>query len=460
MRLRLFALFLAIAACGGSGETGTTTSTLPAPLPDDQITTTTADPTIPLEVADCVAPQITFATLCEVYELIDKWHIDRPANGAVLAAAALEGLMGFETDETEEPPRILICAVPGDEFIELCDEVQRRVTEERMPVGPAIDAAVLRMANTALDPFSYYVPPGQTGAYRSNGVVGGIGVLLDATDAVGSKCALVTQVCELRVVVVVDDNPAADAGLEPGDVITAVDGTSVDGLGFVEAGTLIAGDETGVIDLTVRRDGQTLEFAISRSPLTVPSVDVEMPRAGVGYLRIPDFEADIPQLVNDALDSLEEIGYHTVVLDLRDNPGGFVDAAVYVISEFVDGGVIIIESDRSDQLELEAVEGGQAVNKEVIVLVNEGTASAAEITAMALRDRRGATILGKTTFGKHAVQLLFDLDNGGELLVAVADWAGPSGTSVEGLGLEPDVEIDLPQTLSIDELVQIALDNA
>jgi len=189
-------------------------------------------------------------------------------------------------------------------------------------------------------------------------------------------------------------------------------------------------------------------------------VDVEMPLDGIGYLRIPDFEPDIPQLVNDALDALDEIGYHTVVVDLRDNPGGFVDAAVYVISEFVDGGVILVESDQSDELEIEALEGGQAVDKEIIVLVNEGTASAAEITAMALRDRRNATIVGKTTFGKHAVQLPFDLDNGGELLIAVADWAGPSGESVRGSGLVPDVEVDLPGHLTVQELVEIALDSA
>lgn len=459
MRPCLFALVLALAACG-SGE-AEPTSTADVSVPEPAITTTTtAIPAIPLQVADCVAPQVTFATLCEVFQLIDKWHIDRPADSAVLAAAAIEGLMAYETEETEEPPRTLICAVPDDAFIRLCHEVQRRVTEERMPVGPAIEAAVLRMTNSALDAFSYYLPPGQTGGYRSNGVVGGIGVLLDATDAVGSKCALVTEVCELRVVVVLDDNPAAEAGIETGDVITAVDGAGVEGLGFVEAGTLIAGDETGVVELTVQRDGVTREFSIARSPLTVPSVEAEMPFEGVGYLRIPDFDADIPQLVNDALDALGEIGYHTIVVDLRDNPGGFVDAAVYVLSEFVDGGVIVVESDRRDELELEASKGGQATDKRVIVLVNEGTASAAEITALALRERRGAPIVGSTTFGKHAVQLPFDLDNGGQVLIAVADWAGPSGASVKGTGLEPDVTVDLPQSLSIAELVEIALESA
>lgn len=459
MRLRLIAVVLAVVACG-SGQVDTT-STSAVSVPSAVITTTSmADSTVPMEVDDCVAPQVTFATLCEVYQLIDKWHIDRPANGAVLAAAAMEGLGAFETDETEEPPRTLICAVPDSQFTELCNEVQRRVSEERMPVGPAIEAAVLRMTNSALDAFSYYLPPDQVGGYRSNGVVGGIGALLDATDAVGSKCARVTQICELRVVFVLDDNPAAEAGLEPGDVITAVDGTSVDGLGFVEAGTLIAGDETGIVNLSVRRDEETLDLTITRAPLMVPSVEVEVPMEGIGYLRIPDFEADIPQLVNDALDALDEIGYHTVVVDLRDNPGGFVDAAVYVISEFVDGGVILIESDRSDEQEIEALEGGQAVDKRIIVLVNEGTASAAEITAMALRDRRGATIVGTTTYGKHAVQLPFDLDNGGQLLIAIADWAGPSGVSVKGTGLEPDVTVDLPQNLDVEELVEIALESA
>ncbi len=388
MGIRLLALALLLGACGAAADEPPTT---PQFLPETSLPATSAPaPTSaldapPLEIDDCVAPQVTFSTLCEVYELVDKWHVDRPADAEALAAAALEGIREFETSETEEPPRTLICAIPTAAFVEMCNEIHRRVAEARMPIGPAIEAAVLRMTDTALDPFTYYLPPGQTGSYRLNGVVGGIGVLLDATDAVGSKCAKVTEVCELRIVFVLEANPGADAGLMADDIITDIDGSPVDGLGFVEAGTLIAGDETGTVDLGVLRDGQELEFTIDREELAVPSVEVEMPVPGVGYLRIPDFEADIPQLVNDSLDALEEIGYHTVVVDLRDNPGGFVDAAVYVISEFVDGGTVLIESYGTEEYELLALDGGQATDKRILILVNQGTASAAEITAMALR---------------------------------------------------------------------------
>lgn len=452
-----------LGACAAGSE-NTPQSTQPTTAPDNGVpsptTVDTGDPNaVPLQIDDCDTPQVTFSTLCEVYQLVDKWHVDRPANGALMAAAALEGLAEFETEEREEPPRTLICAIPDNAFIDLCNEIHRRVNETHMPVGPAIEAAVLRMTSSALDPFTYYLPPGQTGAYRLNGVVGGIGVLLDATDAVGSKCARVTEICQLRVVFVLEDNPGFDAGLEPDDVITAIDGQPVDGLGFVEAGALIAGDESGAVELKVVRDGSEMMLTIDRAPLAIPSVEVELPVEEVGYLKIPDFEADVPQLVNDALAALDEVGYETVVVDLRDNPGGFVDAAVYVVSEFVDGGVALIEDDGEQRLEVDALEGGQAIDKEIIVLVNEGTASAAEITAMALRDRRGAIILGQTTFGKHAVQLPFEMNNGGQLLVAVADWFGPSGSTVEDVGLEPDVTIDIPLGASPEELVRTALDN-
>ena len=458
MRRPIVALVIVLAACTQEASDPTivpitaTTSTTPAP------TTTMA--ALPVEYDDCGAPLVTFSPLCETYELIKKWHVDRPPDPAGLADAALAGLRAFTTEETEDQPRALICAIPHTLFTEFCDELASRVATEAIPIGPAIEAAVVSMAGTGLDPFSFYVPPDHTGAFRANGVVGGVGVLLDAIDAAGSRCAQVTATCPLRIVFVVEDNPGAEAGLAPDDVIVAIDGEPVDGLAFVEAGSRIAGNETGVVELTIERDGETLEITITRAELTVPTVEIDIPVSGVGYLRIPDFESDVPDLVFEGLGFLTDEQLDTIVIDLRDNPGGLVEAAIEVISEFVDGGVIFIETDGVDSFEAEAPEGGLATQQRLIVLVNQGTASAGEVMAAALRDRRDATLVGGSTFGKNAVQIAFRLKNGAEFHLAVSRWLSPNGASVGDFGLIPDVEVDLPSEMGAAELVSLALEAA
>lgn len=452
----LLAAALLVSACtAGAGEVTTTNAAIPVTMA--RTTPTTSLP-LPVQIDDCSAPQVPFSPLCEAYDLIQEWHVDRPVDVATLAAAALQGLDGYVTEETADPPRVLICAIPDPAFGELCDHLAARIDAASIPVGPAMEAAVIGMTDQGLDPFSYYVPPDQVGVFRSNGVVGGVGVLLDATDAVGSRCARVTMTCPLRIVFVVEDNPAAEAGLLAGDIITAIDGTSVDGLGFVEAVSQIAGDETGMVEITIERSGGVVEvFGIERDELTVPTVEIDIPQPGVGLIRIPDFETDIPDLVREGLIELVDSGIDTLVVDLRDNPGGYIDVSVLVMSEFIEEGVLFHSSAPDEEADVTALGDGVATEIDLIVLVNEGTASAAEITATALRDRLGAVIVGQPTFGKNAVQIPFELRNGGEFYVAVARWTSPDGVSVADGGITPDHAISLPAGLTPEELVELSL---
>jgi carboxyl-terminal processing protease len=448
------AILLSACTAGAGLPTDTTVAT---PTTAPRVATTA--PQLAVQIDDCSAPQVSFSPLCETYELIQEWHVDRPFDAKALATSAIEGLDNYVTDATADPPRALICAIPDPAFGELCDHLAARVVSASIPIGPAVEAAVSEMADHGLDQFSYYVPPDQVGAFRLNGVVAGVGALLDATDAAGSRCARVAASCPLRVIFVLEDNPAQEAGLMPGDVITAIDGTSVDGLGFVEAVSRIAGDETGTVEITVQRSaGQTEVVGIEREELTVPSVEIDVPRPGVGLIRIPDFEEDIPDLVHLGLSDLVEYGIDTLVVDLRDNPGGFVDAAVLVISEFIEDGVIFHTSDPEAETDVTALGGGLATGVDLIVLVNEGTASAAEITATALRDRRGAVIVGEPTFGKNAVQIPFELRNGGEFYLAVAHWTSPEGDTVAETGIAPDHLVSLSADLTKEELVDLSVE--
>jgi carboxyl-terminal processing protease len=215
------------------------------------------------------------------------------------------------------------------------------------------------------------------------------------------------------------------------------------------------------VAITVQRvNGQSDVLEIERDELTIPTVEIDAPRPRVGLIRIPDFEDDIPDLVHLGLIDLVDYGIDTLVIDLRDNPGGYVDAAVLVISEFVEDGVIFHTSDPDAENDVTAVGGGLATEVDLIVLVNQGTASAAEMTAIALRDRRGAVIIGEPTFGKNAVQIPFELRNGGELYVAVAHWTSPNGDSVAETGIAPDHLVSLPAGLSKEELVDLSLEAA
>lgn len=448
---------LVVAACSGGTVTETTTPT-PAPDTTSRIVTTTTAPALQVEMQNCGSPPVTFSPLCEVYDLLEEWHVDAPFDPEFLAAAAVRGLNAFEPESTEEPPRALICAIPTAEFSVLCDELAARIQESQVPVGPAIEAAMSYMIDVGLDPFTYYLPAEQAGSLRLNGIVSGVGVLLDARDTVGSKCTEITEICRLEVVVVLEDNPGFAAGLQAGDVVTHVDGAATLGRGFTAIVAEIAGNGTGTVVLTVDRGGETLDIPIIRSELTVPTVEYGVPIDDVGYVRIPDFEADIPDLVESSLEEMIDEGMSTLVVDLRDNPGGLVDAVVEVADQFVDGGVVFTSDAPGEHLEYEAEPGGLVTGQRLLVLVNQGTASAAEILAGTLRDRRDAVIIGSNTFGKDAVQIPFSLRNGGEFYVAVARWSTPNGLTAADGGLTPDRELAWPIGATATEVIELALE--
>ncbi len=456
-RLTVLVCF-ALVSCGGTSATSTTTpdhprTTITLPQPP------TSAATLPVEVQGCSSPPITFSALCQVYELLQTWHVDQPLDPEWLAGLAITALDDDLGNLGKSPlPRTLFCAVPHPAYREFCDRLADVVAATGIEVGELMDHVVATMVEDGLGPFTYYLAPDQLTAFRGNGVVGGVGVLLDATDAAGSRCARLSPACPLKVVFVLEDNPGADAGLLAGDVIVEVDGTSVDGQGFAATAGHIAGDEQGQVSLTVERDGRRLTIDVDRGEVVVPTVEVDIPLPGVAYLRIPDFEEDMPVLVRLGLESLAASGAGTVVVDLRDNPGGYLASVVEVASEFIASGTVLVANYADDSEIYEVTGDGLAHDGRLIVLVNQGTASAAEILAGALRARRGAAIVGTSTFGKDAIQIPFDLRNGGELDIAVARWATPDGLTVGDGGLIPDRELELPVSMGIVELVEAALE--
>ncbi|HEX9707755.1 MAG TPA: S41 family peptidase [Steroidobacteraceae bacterium] len=263
---------------------------------------------------------------------------------------------------------------------------------------------------------------------------------------IGVEVALESGV--LSVIAPIDGSPAARAGIRPGDAILGIDGRALGNGRLADAIASIRGEPGTIVTLTIGRESapQPLEFAIERALVSVHSVRFEMLEPGYGYLRIsqfsemtgPDTGAAIREMQQKAGGKLRGL-----VLDLRNNPGGVLDAAVEVSDVFLEEGVIVSAEGRSveSRFRMEAMAGDVSRGTPIAVLVNEGSASAAEIVAGALRDNGRAKLLGRRTFGKGSVQTVMPLEDGQALKLTTSRYFTPSGVSIHERGLEPDLPL-------------------
>lgn len=250
----------------------------------------------------------------------------------------------------------------------------------------------------------------------------------------------------LEIVRPFEGQPAAKAGLLPGDVIVAVDGVSIIGKGIYEAIGLIRGPEGTQVTLTVERPGQEGRFdvTITRARIQIPIVETRMVGEGIAYIRLAEFSGQATQQLRAGLRALLQENPKGLILDLRDNPGGFLREAVDVADEFLPEGVILIERSSDGKTETyRSTDAGLAQDIPLVVLINAGSASASEIVAGAIQDRGRGMLVGEKTFGKGSVQLSHQLSDGSELRVTVAHWFTPNDRAIHGTGLEPDVPVEI-----------------
>ncbi len=237
------------------------------------------------------------------------------------------------------------------------------------------------------------------------------------------------------------------AGLKPGDEIIAIDGKDMTGIDGNQVIQFVLGPAGTHVHLTVRRQGasQPLDFDVVRRAITVPSVDSKMLEGGIGYVQLFTFGDTTSEDLRQQLQGLLAQNPNGMILDLRNNGGGYLDTSVRVASEFIADGPILSErfGDGSEHV-YSAQPGGLATEIPLVVLVNEGTASASEIVAGAIQDTGRGTLVGTTTFGKGSVQDWIPLTgDGGAVRITIARWYTPNGRQISGEGLAPDVSVDL-----------------
>ena len=291
------------------------------------------------------------------------------------------------------------------------------------------------LVNSLGDPYSQFMKPSDTKSFAEelSGEIQGIGAEISSKDN------------QIVIVAPLEDSPAEAAGLKANDQILAIDETTTQDMTVDQAISKIRGEAGTEVKLTINREGfgEPKEYTIKRAVITIKSVTWKM-KGNIGYIKISQFGADTSDLIKQAATELKGKNPKAIVLDLRNDPGGYLDAAVDVSSIFMDRGVVVQEKYKDGHIEqLKTTLDSIFANKKVVVLINEGSASASEIVAGALRDARGAQLVGKKSFGKGSVQEIADLVDGSALRITVAKWLTPKGTAIDKEGLKPDIEVEL-----------------
>ncbi len=287
------------------------------------------------------------------------------------------------------------------------------------------------------DPYTVYFSKDEYDSFQEN--------LEGKFEGIGAQIGLREE--QLIIETPIDGTPANKAGLLPGDEIVTIDGESTIGLSVEEAVTKIRGEKGTEVKLEIARKGQDglKTVTITRDVIDVPNITVEE-KDGIAIISISQFQAETAQELDTKLAELSQKGVKKVVLDLRNNPGGYLQSAVETIELFAPkGSIAVTEKGKNDKVieELKTKKAAKYGDIPLVVLVNEGSASASEIVAGALRDLKKTQLIGKKTFGKGVVQSTQKFSDGSVLKYTIAEWFTPSGKAINKEGINPDIEIDL-----------------
>ncbi|MGC1520828.1 MAG: S41 family peptidase [Steroidobacteraceae bacterium] len=356
--------------------------------------------------------------------------------GAGIAVGVALGLAGAAL---ADKPATLAADLPWQDARTLAEVLERVKHDYVNPVDDhqLLQAAIRGMVSS-LDPYSAYLDGDEYDEVKisSSGQYSGVGIEVSMEDE------------EVVVVSPLEGSPAAQAGIRPGDIIATIDGVPVNTTSLADTIGRMRGKEGTTVKIGVLREGsaEPLQFTLKRSRVELRSVKSELLEPGMGYVRISQFSETTGDDLDAALKDLRKrngAALKGLVLDLRNNPGGVLEAAVSVSDAFLDSGVIVTAKGRTPEskFEMDATPGDALNGAPIVVLVNGGSASAAEIVAGALKDNHRAKLMGRTTFGKGSVQTVIPLPGDRAVKLTTSLYYTPSGISINHRGIAPDIEL-------------------
>jgi carboxyl-terminal processing protease len=336
---------------------------------------------------------------------------------------------------TVPPPPLDLDEVNLELFYEVWRIIQRDFDGDMPGTDQLLQAVIAGSLETLDDEYTRYIPPQVAARMRQDlqGSFEGIGAFVRMTDD-----------GFLQIVRPMAGQPAARAGLLPQDLIMAVDGISVVGMDVDQAIALVRGPRGTAVVLTISREDvpEPFEVTVVREQIEIPIIEAEMLADNIAYVRLSQFNRNARPQLEAAIVELLAQNPRGLVLDLRDNPGGFLDQAVAVADLFLGDGVVLLERNRRGMDEVfRSDDGSVAEEIPLVVLINAGSASASEIVAGAIQDRGRAILIGETSFGKGSVQQTHTLSDGSELRVTFARWYTPNNHSIDNEGVAPDIEV-------------------
>lgn len=375
-------------------------------------------------------------------------QIGTSASNEVSQEASLFSLFNSSPSEPED--------VDMTEFWRVWDILDDKfvisTTSQQMTDVDKVRGAIAGLVASYDDPYTVYMPPEDANHFEEDisGNFGGVGM------EVGLRDGLITIIAPLP------DTPAERAGIVSGDIIVKIDDKNTDEMGVDEAVRLIRGEVGTEVALTIYREGETefLEIKITRDNITIPTIETKT-EGDVFIISLFNFNALSESKMQEALREYVKSGKRQLVLDLRGNPGGYLQSAVAIASYFLPTGKIIVQEGYGGDTQGDVFRStGRTLEEfapeEMVILINGGSASASEILAGALSEHGVATLIGDTTFGKGSVQELIDLPEGSSVKVTIARWYTPEGKSISDGGLDPDIFVErTPQQVMAGEDPQL-----
>lgn len=356
-------------------------------------------------------------------------------------------------------------------FYDVLDRVnQGYYDKSKIDAGKLLQGAINGMLLSLGDPYTSFFPPKQNSEFKTQ--------LAGEFSGIGAELSLTSE-NKIMVVAPLDDSPAQKAGVRAGDLVLKVDGEDTSGWAVAQAVEKIRGPKGTTVDLSIlhEKEKNPTNIKIVRDTIVIKSVTGWVKNylcsrdecsensngKQIAYIRLSQFgdktNDEWTTTVNSINGKLANKKAAGIILDLRNNPGGYLNDAVFIASEFLNSGVVVLQEDASKQQEaLSVSRRGILLTEPLIVLINKGSASASEIVSGALRDQTRAKLLGETSFGKGTVQQAVDLDGGASVHVSVAKWLTPNGVWVNKKGLEPDIKVAYDASKSAN-LVSKKLDN-